>query len=94
VEKRDVKRSLPFESASTNDASCTLDAQGHCITCSDEALEARVLRVDAQSGLALVAIGDESEEIDTTLVEQVRQGDTLLVHGGVAIALVSEADHA
>ena len=94
MEKRDVKRSLPFESASTNDASCTLDAQGHCITCSDEALEARVLRVDAQSGLALVAIGDESEEIDTTLVEQVRQGDTLLVHGGVAIALVSEADHA
>jgi HupF/HypC family len=69
-------------------ASCELDAEGHCITCSDEALEARVLRVDAEAGLALVTVGDATEEIDITLVESVTPGDLLLVHGGVAIAHV------
>jgi len=69
-------------------ASCELDVEGHCITCSDEALEAHVLRVDAEAGLALVTVGDATEEIDITLVESVTPGDLLLVHGGVAIAHV------
>ena len=46
MEKQNVKRLTLFESAGANEANCILDAQGHCITCSDEALEARVLRVD------------------------------------------------
>jgi hypothetical protein len=33
-----------------SDASCELDADGHCVTCSDEALTARVLRVDQETG--------------------------------------------
>lgn len=71
------------------DVSCELDADGHCVTCSDEALTARVLRVDQETGLALVEILAENystEEIDITLVESVDPGDLLLVHGGVAIA--------
>jgi len=71
------------------DATCELDADGHCVTCSDEALTARVLRVDQETGIALVEIVAEkytTVEIDITLVESVDPGDLLLVHGGVAIA--------
>ena len=67
-------------------ASCILDAEGHCITCSDEALEVCVLSIDAETGLARVAVKDVTEEVDITLVESVVPGDLLLVHGGVAIA--------
>ncbi len=70
---------------------CDPEAEGHCITCSDQALQARVLRVDQEAGLALVTIKDTSKEIDITLVESVAPGDILLVHGGVAIARVDEA---
>lgn len=64
---------------------CERDAQGHCITCSDEALPALVLHIDQEAGLAQVMIKDMTEEIDVTLVEPVAPGDQLLVHGGVAI---------
>jgi len=77
---------LRHEVLPMSSASCELDAEGHCITCSDEALEARVLRVDQQTGLALVTVQDLTEEVDITLVESVAPGDLLLVHGGTAIA--------
>ncbi len=64
---------------------CIPDAEGHCATCADEALPATVLRVDAESRLALVQVADTTEEIDITLVEDVVPGDVVLVHGGVAI---------
>ncbi len=67
-------------------ALCELDAEGHCITCSDEALPATVLHVDEACGSALVEINDGTAEVDITLVEEVAPGDLLLVHGGVAIA--------
>jgi hydrogenase assembly chaperone HypC/HupF len=66
------------------------DADGHCVTCSDEALPVRVLRVDAETGLALVEVKNTTEEIDVTLVDDVTPGDVLLVHGGVAIGHLSE----
>ena len=61
------------------------DADGHCVTCSDEAIPVRVLRVDRETGLALVEVKDTREEIDITLVDEVVPGDVLLAHGGVAI---------
>ena len=67
---------------------CDPTAAGHCTTCSDEALQARVLRIDEETGLALVEVMAEearTEEVDITLVENVVPGDLLLVHGGVAI---------
>jgi hydrogenase expression/formation protein HypC len=69
-------------------SSCELHAEGHCITCSDQALPASVLRVDCENGLALVTVeGSEmAEEIDITLVDDIAPGDVVLVHGGVAIA--------
>lgn len=66
-------------------SSCELDAEGHCVTCSDEALEARVVSIDQETGLALVIVEDATEEIDVTLVDSIVPGDLLLVHGGVAI---------
>ncbi len=65
---------------------CDLDAEGHCTTCSDEALPARVLRIDQDTGVAFVTIEDATEEIDITLIDDVIEGDVILVHGGVAIA--------
>jgi hydrogenase maturation factor len=66
---------------------CELDAEGHCITCSDEALAARVLRIDQDTGVAFVTIEDATEEVDITLIDDVAPGDMILLHGGVAIAI-------
>lgn len=73
---------------------CHLDGEGHCITCSDEAVAVKVLQVEQESGLALVEVEDQTEEVDITLVEQVEPGAMLLVHGGVAIAVLEEAHDA
>ena len=85
---------LKHELRLIEDISCTLDAEGHCITCSDEALQVRVLYVDEENGLAQVTLNGTSEEIDITLVESIAPGDVLLVHGGVAIARVDETSDA
>jgi len=79
---------LKHELTPISDSSCALDAEGYCVTCSDEALPAKVLRIDEQAGLALVTVKDATEEIDITLVDDVAPGDFLLVHGGVAIGRV------
>lgn len=89
--------SLPpirLESGHTEDISCSLDAEGHCITCSDEALQVRVLDVDEENGLAQVTLDGINEEIDISLIESIAPGDMLLVHAGVAIARIDEANNA
>ena len=65
-------------------ASCAAD--GHCVTCSDEALPATVVRVDHEAGLAIVTVDGQDAEVDVTLVDEIAPGHVLLVHGGVAIA--------
>ncbi len=60
-------------------------AEFHCITCSDEAIPVRVVSVDEAAGYALVAVQGAEEEVDISLVEGIAPGDTLLVHGGVAL---------
>ena len=85
--------SLTSELLPVEAAACGLDAEGHCVTCSDEALPATVLQVDQEAGLALVTVEETTVEIDITLVESVAQGDVLLVHGGVAIARLAEASN-
>ncbi len=79
---------IAIESQSVH-TSCGLD--GHCITCSDEAVTVKVLSVDDTTGLAVVAVEDVTEEVDVTLIETVTAGDMVLVHGGVAIAHLGEA---
>ncbi len=65
---------------------CVPPGNEHCITCSDEAKPATVLCVDHENGWALVQTEGATREVDITLVTAVLPGDTLLVHGGVAIS--------
>ncbi len=60
-----------------------------CITCGDEAIRMRVLRIDADRELALCAAEDgeaDRSTVEIALVQPVSEGDRLLVHAGTAIA--------
>ncbi len=58
-----------------------------CITCGDEGVEMRALKVDAASGLAVcVDAGGSTSEVDLGIVTGVAPGDSVLVHAGVALA--------
>ena len=65
---------------------CTLDHDG-CVTCSDAGIPVRVLSLDGHDALCEDAAGNRAE-IAVELVEPVREGETLLTHGGVAIGKV------
>ena len=58
----------------------------HCITCGDDGVPMRVLRIDEARGLALCEADDGAHSsVETALVEPVAIGDTLLVHAGTAL---------
>jgi hydrogenase expression/formation protein HypC len=61
-------------------------AEGVCITCSDTAVEVRVLRL-LEDELAVVDTGLGEETVSVALVTA-RAGDIILVHAGEAIAVV------
>ncbi len=67
---------------------CELDEEGHCITCSDEAIAVTIVQVDPEHGRALVEVKRRREEIDITLIEPVVPGDIVLVHAGIAIGKI------
>ena len=69
-------------------AVCCPSPGGHCVTCSDEALPAIVLHIDQARGCALVSLNNTTTDVDITLVSDVRPGELLLVHGGVALARI------
>lgn len=56
-----------------------------CITCSDEAVQMRVLRLGDRAAVCEDARGDR-HEVAIDLVGPVQVGQQLLVHAGVAIA--------
>jgi hydrogenase expression/formation protein HypC len=58
-----------------------------CITCADSAAQVTVIRLLAD-GLAEVETGQGREEVSIALVTAA-VGDTILVHAGEAIAVVS-----
>jgi hydrogenase maturation factor len=58
-----------------------------CITCGDEAVAMKVLKVDEERQLALCADDqDRKETVEIALVAPVGPGDEVLVHAGTAIA--------
>jgi hydrogenase expression/formation protein HypC len=57
-----------------------------CITCSDEAVPVRVVRL-LEADLAMVDTGQSLEEVSVALVDTA-VGDTILVHAKEAIAVV------
>ena len=62
------------------------DPGGHCITCSDEAIEVTVLTIDAERELAVCETPDgRRETIEIALVSPVRPAERLLAHAGTAI---------
>jgi hydrogenase assembly chaperone HypC/HupF len=64
----------------------------HCITCGDDGVPMRVVRIDPVRGLALCAHEDGSREtVETALVDPVAPGDVLLVHAGTALARLEDA---
>jgi hydrogenase maturation factor len=70
--------------------SCGPDS--HCITCSDEAVPLRVVRIDAERELALCENdAGERTTVEIALVQPVAPEDVLLVHAGTAIANTAEA---
>ena len=99
----DTNRIELLQSSMVTSTYCIQDAEGHCITCSDEALPYTVVSVDSEHGLAEVSVVEAMrqsegmremmEEIDISLVDDVIPGSVVLVHGGVAIALLSEANN-
>jgi hydrogenase assembly chaperone HypC/HupF len=63
----------------------------HCITCGDDGVPMRVLRVDDARALALCEDGDGAHaSVEIALVEPVTPGDTLLVHAGTALAHLAQ----
>jgi hydrogenase maturation factor len=58
----------------------------HCVTCGDDGVPMRVLRLDDARGLALCADDAGAHHtVETELVAPVAPGDELLVHAGVAL---------
>lgn len=68
------------------DADCTEEV---CITCSDEG---RVVEVASLSDAhtAVVLAGGHEETVDISVVDEVGPGDLLLVHAGLALAIVED----
>ncbi len=64
----------------------------HCITCGDDGVPMRVLRVDADRLLALCENeAGERSSVEVALVTPVVAGDTLLVHAGTALTTLGGA---
>jgi hydrogenase maturation factor len=59
-----------------------------CLTCSDEAVAARVGSVDGSE--AIVAVGAATERVAIDLVPDARPGDLLLCHAGIALERLEE----
>lgn len=66
-----------------------------CITCGDEAVPLRVLKLDDVRGLALCENDEGAREtVEIALVPEVSLGDRLLVHAGTAIARLEDEEAA
>lgn len=81
------------------------DAEGHCITCSDEAIPMRIVELLPGGGVALCevlgeggggAVGGAGEraEVLIGLVDGVATGDVVLVHAGAALVRIEESEQA
>ena len=55
----------------------------HCITCGDVAVEMRV--VEVHDSLAVCEAEGEAREVEVALLDDVREGDVLLVHADVGL---------
>ena len=62
-----------------------------CITCGDTAVELRVDRIDAATGLArCLDEAGQAQIVETALVGALKAGDAVLVHAGTAIQVIGD----
>ncbi len=61
-----------------------------CLTCSDEAVAARVTALDGIEAIVALPAGEE-ERVALDLVPDARLGDLLLCHAGIALARLEVA---
>ncbi len=62
----------------------------HCITCGDEAVPLRVVKIDEQRELALCENAEgQRTTVEIALVQPVSLDDVVLVHAGTAIAMAA-----
>lgn len=73
----------------TNPPECTEQV---CVTCSDEGRPGVVERAQEAYEPALVRTDAGVEEVDMTLVGDVRPGDRVLIHAGMALTIL-EGEH-
>jgi hydrogenase assembly chaperone HypC/HupF len=66
------------------------DSEHHCITCGDDGVPMRVLRVDARQLATCLDDDGSHHTVDVELVDDVGPGDNVLVHAGVALARLAE----
>ena len=59
--------------------------EGHCITCSDEGVEMRVVLIDDARAMALCEDGGGARSSVEIALVDASPGDTLLVHAGTAL---------
>lgn len=65
------------------------DHEHGCITCGDEAVAMRVVRVDESRALALCEdAGGTRSSVEIALVTPLNPGDDVLVHAGTALQLL------
>jgi len=54
------------------------------------AIPGKVVEYDAETDMAIVSVGNVKKEVSTALIEDVAEGDYLLVHVGYALNKISE----
>ena len=67
------------------------DNPEHCITCGDEGIVMRVTGTGDGGEASCVGEDGSRASVAVDLLEGVAPGDTILVHAGVALALVEAA---
>jgi hydrogenase maturation factor len=71
------------------------DPHAGCVTCGDEAAPMRVVRIDSLRELALCEDGEGSRSsVEIELVKPLAEGDSVLVHAGVALARLAPGEAA
>jgi hydrogenase maturation factor len=64
----------------------------HCVTCGDDGVPMRVVRIDDIRGLALCEQSDGTRAtVEIALIDAVQTHDILLVHAGTALTRLEPA---
>jgi len=56
------------------------------------AIPGRVVEYDAATDMAIISVSNVKKEVSTALIEEVKEGDYLLVHVGFALNKISEEE--